>query len=165
MRTVLAWDQDWGTVWKIKSKASQYWKVCGLPYKRVAIDSQGRSHILDFNMILIYYICPHWWWNLKQLPRKTASSYLSHLKLWGNWQSLSLNNFPSRSLTFSYPWANVSCHIFVLMQDGSRTVYQFHFTSWPDHGVPLIATALLNFRKKVRSYDQIGTGPIVVHCR
>ena len=50
-------------------------------------------------------------------------------------------------------------------QDGSRTVYQFHFTSWPDHGVPQIATALLNFRKKVRSYDYQATGPPIVHCR
>ena len=35
-------------------------------------------------------------------------------------------------------------------QDGVfRTLHQFHFTTWPDHGVPANPTSLLEFRKKV----------------
>jgi protein tyrosine phosphatase len=46
----------------------------------------------------------------------------------------------------------------------ARTVHQFHFTAWPDHGVPSYATSLLTFRKKVRSFDDPTMGPIIVHC-
>ena len=46
-----------------------------------------------------------------------------------------------------------------------KTVRQFHFTAWPDHGVPTYATSLLSFRKKIRSFDDPMAGPTVVHCR
>ncbi|XP_065639266.1 receptor-type tyrosine-protein phosphatase F isoform X1 [Hydra vulgaris] len=45
-----------------------------------------------------------------------------------------------------------------------REVKQFHFTSWPDHGVPTQPTALLSFWRKVRSYEKPKSGPIIVHC-
>jgi len=44
------------------------------------------------------------------------------------------------------------------------TVRQFHFTAWPDHGVPAYPTSLLAFHKKFRSYDDTSAGPPVVHC-
>ncbi|XP_064604744.1 receptor-type tyrosine-protein phosphatase epsilon-like [Liolophura sinensis] len=46
----------------------------------------------------------------------------------------------------------------------SRIVKQFHFTSWPDHGVPHYPTALVHFREKVHTTNTTGTGPLVVHC-
>lgn len=46
-----------------------------------------------------------------------------------------------------------------------REVKQFHFTVWPDHGVPEYPTALLAFRRRVRAYNPADAGPIIVHCR
>ena len=46
-----------------------------------------------------------------------------------------------------------------------RVVRHFHFTGWPDHGVPAIATSLLELRRKVRDLDAERTGPLIVHCR
>ena len=46
-----------------------------------------------------------------------------------------------------------------------REVKQFHFTVWPDHGVPEYPTALLAFRRRVRRYNPDDAGPLVVHCR
>lgn len=46
-----------------------------------------------------------------------------------------------------------------------REVKQFHFTVWPDHGVPEYPTALLAFRRRVRRYNPVDAGPLVVHCR
>jgi len=46
----------------------------------------------------------------------------------------------------------------------SREVKHFHFTVWPDHGVPKYATALLAFRRRVRSYNGPDAGPTIVHC-
>ena len=41
----------------------------------------------------------------------------------------------------------------------------FYFTSWPDHGVPQFATALISFIKKVRKHYSSDGPPMVVHCR
>jgi protein tyrosine phosphatase len=45
-----------------------------------------------------------------------------------------------------------------------RTIKQFHFTSWPDFGVPEHPTSLLRFIHKVASTNPDDAGPIVVHC-
>uniref|UniRef100_A0A8C9VRS6 protein-tyrosine-phosphatase n=1 Tax=Scleropages formosus TaxID=113540 RepID=A0A8C9VRS6_SCLFO len=43
-------------------------------------------------------------------------------------------------------------------------VRQFHFTSWPEHGVPYHATGLLAFIRRVKSSTPPDAGPVVVHC-
>lgn len=57
---------------------------------------------------------------------------------------------------------------FVFTQRGFnevREVKQFHFTGWPDHGVPYHATGLLSFIRRVKMSNPPSAGPIVVHCR
>ncbi|XP_077424965.1 receptor-type tyrosine-protein phosphatase eta-like [Vanacampus margaritifer] len=48
----------------------------------------------------------------------------------------------------------------------TRSVRQFHFTAWPDHGVPETTELLISFRHLVREHmDQYSTNsPTVVHC-
>ena len=48
----------------------------------------------------------------------------------------------------------------------ARTVKQFHFIQWPDHGVPLFFSPLLAFVRRVRAFNppHDPAGPIVVHC-
>uniref|UniRef100_A0A8C3HZC8 protein-tyrosine-phosphatase n=1 Tax=Chrysemys picta bellii TaxID=8478 RepID=A0A8C3HZC8_CHRPI len=45
-----------------------------------------------------------------------------------------------------------------------RELKQFHFTGWPDHGVPYNATGLLSFIRRVKLSNPPSAGPIVVHC-
>ncbi|XP_062466054.1 receptor-type tyrosine-protein phosphatase T isoform X4 [Pezoporus occidentalis] len=45
-----------------------------------------------------------------------------------------------------------------------REIRQFHFTSWPDHGVPCYATGLLGFVRQVKFLNPPEAGPVVVHC-
>ncbi|XP_013987527.2 receptor-type tyrosine-protein phosphatase alpha isoform X1 [Salmo salar] len=45
-----------------------------------------------------------------------------------------------------------------------RLVTQFHFTSWPDFGVPFTPIGMLKFLKKVKTCNPQYSGPIVVHC-
>ncbi|CAB4035542.1 partial [Paramuricea clavata] len=45
-----------------------------------------------------------------------------------------------------------------------RYVTQFHFTAWPDHGVPKYPTQLLAFQHAVRSTGLEIHGPVIVHC-
>ncbi|MGH0144633.1 UNVERIFIED_CONTAM: hypothetical protein FKN15_003714 [Acipenser sinensis] len=48
----------------------------------------------------------------------------------------------------------------------SRTVRQFHFTAWPDHGVPDNTATLIQFRALVRKFldNRERNGPAIVHC-
>ncbi|XP_053091266.1 receptor-type tyrosine-protein phosphatase beta [Pangasianodon hypophthalmus] len=48
----------------------------------------------------------------------------------------------------------------------SRTVRQFHYTVWPDHGVPESTQSLVQFVRTVRDYINRtpGSGPSVIHC-
>ena len=42
---------------------------------------------------------------------------------------------------------------------------QYHFTSWPDHGVPKVTTTLLTFIRQVQKEHNKELGvPLLVHC-
>uniref|UniRef100_A0A8C7ZVQ1 Receptor-type tyrosine-protein phosphatase alpha n=1 Tax=Oryzias sinensis TaxID=183150 RepID=A0A8C7ZVQ1_9TELE len=45
-----------------------------------------------------------------------------------------------------------------------RLLTQFHFTSWPDFGVPFTPIGMLKFLKKVKNCNPHYAGAIVVHC-
>ncbi|XP_071593216.1 tyrosine-protein phosphatase non-receptor type 2 isoform X4 [Heliangelus exortis] len=48
----------------------------------------------------------------------------------------------------------------------SRTIFHFHYTTWPDFGVPESPASFLNFLFKVRESGSLSPehGPAVVHC-
>ncbi|XP_046583117.1 receptor-type tyrosine-protein phosphatase kappa-like isoform X1 [Haliotis rubra] len=59
--------------------------------------------------------------------------------------------------------ADYTVTTFVVQNNGTvKTVTHYHFTSWPDHGVPS-APALVNFWRLVKHGD-MDRGPMVVHC-
>lgn len=63
--------------------------------------------------------------------------------------------------------ASYTVRTFSLQMEGSkmeRIVRQFHFTIWPDHGVPEQPSPLLHFVRKVTSSNSPNAGPMVVHC-
>ena len=45
-----------------------------------------------------------------------------------------------------------------------QTIVQYHFTVWPDFGVPQHASAMLKFIRRVRRAIEPDHGPVVVHC-
>ncbi|XP_070562524.1 receptor-type tyrosine-protein phosphatase kappa-like [Ptychodera flava] len=55
-------------------------------------------------------------------------------------------------------------HIQNVNEDRSREVKQFHFTVWPDMGVPLYTSGVLSILKRIREYTTPKAGPLVVHC-
>ncbi|XP_053378702.1 receptor-type tyrosine-protein phosphatase kappa-like [Mercenaria mercenaria] len=45
-----------------------------------------------------------------------------------------------------------------------RNLLQLHYTAWPDKGVPLEVTSLVEFRQRVKAVPVILGGPVIVHC-
>ncbi|XP_071517554.1 tyrosine-protein phosphatase non-receptor type 11-like isoform X3 [Panulirus ornatus] len=57
---------------------------------------------------------------------------------------------------------------FLVVKDDlpERKIFHYHFTAWPDHGVPSDPGCVLNFLHDVnkRQEDIPSAGPVVVHC-
>ncbi|XP_031228487.1 receptor-type tyrosine-protein phosphatase T isoform X1 [Mastomys coucha] len=65
------------------------------------------------------------------------------------------------------PLAEYVIRTFTVQKKGYHEIRElrlFHFTSWPDHGVPCYATGLLGFVRQVKFLNPPEAGPIVVHC-
>ena len=56
-------------------------------------------------------------------------------------------------------------HVVQLDSERPLKVIQFHFTAWPDHGVPDYATPILAFHRRVMKEHRAKKGPLMVHCR
>lgn len=52
----------------------------------------------------------------------------------------------------------------MLQTSETRKVIQYHFTGWPDHGIP-DTMELVEFHRKVMSTKSPQRGPLLVHCR
>ncbi|KAH6933520.1 hypothetical protein HPB50_015893 [Hyalomma asiaticum] len=63
--------------------------------------------------------------------------------------------------------ADYTLREFAMSKNGeTRSVFHYHFTAWPDHGVPSDPGCVLNFLHDVnqRQESMADAGPIVVHC-
>lgn len=60
----------------------------------------------------------------------------------------------------------VAMSIFLFQSKETREILHFHYTTWPDFGVPESPASFLNFLFKVRESGSLSQehGPIVVHC-
>ncbi|KFV07710.1 Tyrosine-protein phosphatase non-receptor type 22 [Tauraco erythrolophus] len=52
----------------------------------------------------------------------------------------------------------------VTLNEGIRTVHQFHYTNWPDHDVPSSIDPILELIGEIRRYQPDDNIPICIHC-
>ena len=59
----------------------------------------------------------------------------------------------------------ILCYQLANPKEPAHEVTHFHYTAWPDHGVPSDATSLINFIKRVSEVQPHSTEvPLLVHC-
>lgn len=54
---------------------------------------------------------------------------------------------------------------FLLQGNKEKDFHQFHYTAWPDHGVPDTVSPILELIQKARKLQPNEKTPIIVHCR
>ncbi|KAJ6221069.1 hypothetical protein RDWZM_006881 [Blomia tropicalis] len=52
----------------------------------------------------------------------------------------------------------------VIADNEERTICQFHYTTWPDHGVPISVHPILELVRLMRDVQSSESRPILVHC-
>ena len=132
---------------------------------------------------------PWYWYHLFPTPTTPLSLLLSHqptylstgwgaknsdsvplhvMARWGSpwywYHSLSLPHPPPPPLSLSLQLTDLSI---CLQAEEQRTVTQYHYTSWPDEGVPDTGTALIGYMQRVKkdTEREDSKASIVVHCR
>ncbi|CAG9838351.1 unnamed protein product [Diabrotica balteata] len=61
--------------------------------------------------------------------------------------------------------ANFEERMFTLSHNNEqRKITQLHFTTWPDHGVPLYSQSLVPFLQKILKIPYSPQSPMIVHC-
>ncbi|XP_053387217.1 receptor-type tyrosine-protein phosphatase S-like [Mercenaria mercenaria] len=61
-------------------------------------------------------------------------------------------------------YANYTARIFTMEKTERRTLYQMHFTVWPDKSTPQQVSSLTDFWEKVKGISTTEDGPMIVHC-
>lgn len=55
-------------------------------------------------------------------------------------------------------------NIWIQNSGGLKSVRQFQYTAWPDHGVPDHPAPFLRFVQRVMSLNPQNVGPVIAHC-
>ncbi|XP_027715877.1 receptor-type tyrosine-protein phosphatase H [Vombatus ursinus] len=116
---------------------------------RLVWDQQSRTVVMLTNCVEGGRVkCEHYW----PLDAKPCSH--GHLRVTLKWENVAEH------------WTVRDLHLFHMELNEGLFVRQFHYTVWPDHGVPGSPDPLLAFRALLRNWlDQsLGGGPPIVHC-
>ena len=50
-------------------------------------------------------------------------------------------------------------------EEEARVLNQFHYTAWPDHGVPNSVLPIIEMIELIRDYQAHDKVPLLIHCR
>ena len=100
------------------------------------------------------------------LARLTEDGIVKCEQYWPNAGAVQYRDIVVRHIETEL-YADFVVRIFDVLLEGKslKRVTQYHYTVWPDHGVPDDPIPLLFFRLKVRmDKDAISQAPVLVHC-
>jgi protein tyrosine phosphatase len=89
------------------------------------------------------------------IGQRTAAKYMEYLRYTGVIYEFAINNNVQVHLVSEHIWCEDyvvrSFYLKNLRTAETRTVTQFHYVNWPDHGVPSTTKTLMEFRRFVIS--------------
>ncbi|XP_030852716.1 receptor-type tyrosine-protein phosphatase epsilon [Strongylocentrotus purpuratus] len=129
------------------------------PKKYIAAQGPNKASVDDFWRMMWQYDCRKivMLTNLRESNKKKCEQYwpTESVAYGGIWVSMT-NEKKSDHYTVRY--LNLVCN------NTGRDVVQYHYTTWPDMGVPEYPSHLMNFIKITREPLKSPKGPTVVHC-
>ncbi|KAK3768343.1 hypothetical protein RRG08_031133 [Elysia crispata] len=103
--------------------------------------------------------------NLMEKGRRKCDQYWPSdgQEMYGNMQVKLITTVPRAHYTVRiFSLRNMKRHS--MKGSTERTVYHYHYTEWPDHGVPDYCLPVLSFVQKSAAQSGPENGPIIVHC-
>nr|XP_034322788.1 receptor-type tyrosine-protein phosphatase kappa-like isoform X2 [Crassostrea gigas] len=140
--------------------------IDGITEEKMYIATQGpkQNTVADFWWMI-------WQENVEQVVMLTnlmEGSKWKCVQYWPNLQtsmdcgSFSIHSIEEKQYAFyivrKFTVTNKKC------KDDRRTITQYHYTAWPDHGIPEPLCLLLFHDHVTRTQNGIHTGPVLVHC-
>lgn len=149
------------------SNGSDYYNANYIP----GYDRRRKAYIAAQSPFNEKTICDFWLMVYEQrvlkivfLARLLEDSIVKSEKYWNDDQLTHRFGNIAVTLLRTQSYANFVIRTFSISrvgQYGVRTVTQYQFTAWPDHGVPEDPFAILEFRRKVGLSAEV---PLLVHC-
>ncbi|PRD24160.1 UNVERIFIED_CONTAM: Ptprt [Trichonephila clavipes] len=133
---------------------NRYGNILPYDHSRVYLNTEGESNYIHANFVDVKVTRNLT--NILQLKCKCEKYWTDEEASYGDLK-LSLRNVEYFA-DFVIRTFNIS------KSHKSREIKQFHFTSWPDHGIPPNTTPFINFLKKMHAYNSDCNAPITVHC-
>lgn len=75
-----------------------------------------------------------------------------------------VNSTGETSKLHSFVMKKECCQHLICFLPVTRTVVQFHYWAWPDHGVPALVRPLLDMVRLIRDCQASETLPLLIHC-
>lgn len=149
------------------SSGSDYYNANYIP----GYDRRRKAYIAAQSPFNERTICDFWLMVYEQkvlkivfLARLLEDSIVKSEKYWSDDHLTHHYGNIAVTLLRTHSYANFVIRTFSISrigQYGVRTVTQYQFTAWPDHGVPEAPFAILEFRRKVGVSAEV---PLLVHC-
>lgn len=146
-------------IFSLQVKCEQYWSSGTKHYENITVTTIAEIPLED--------------WTIRDFSIKNVSDMMLHMQPKQKKKLIRLKI--NTDFQWSYHPSLLIYHLFWVFMlfvhqvktAETRPVRQFHFTAWPDHGVPETTELLISFRHLVREHmDQYSrNSPTVVHCR
>ena len=159
-----------------KHKCEKYWKdenddLCNERSAEMTNQHTATYGKYEVTLLKSREICPDFLVRTMRLRWKNEDSGNEEDKAKSKKMFENENSNDSHSMTENsdMPGMAETCHSPGVVSSSSeyyeeRTVCQFHYSAWPDHGIPLHVKPLLEMVRLIRDCQASETLPVLIHC-